>query len=315
MTTTLIASILGFLASIGLIFVVDFLDDSLKPDDISNLFGIPVLGNIGRIVGAGFQERLIANQDIFSSTAEDYRLLRSKIQFLPLDGTRSFLVASPEYGQGRSTTVANLGVVMAQAGFRTIVVDADLRRPMQHQIFGLPNEGGLGQLLRYPDLKPNSYLKRTHQVPNLRILNSGTLPPQSPQAIGNGLPASPSELLGAARMRQLLADLGELADVVILDSPPAVSMADAAVLANLVSGVLLILETNGSNRHSAEQAYFNLQQAQANVLGVVFNRTNARRWGIQGFGSARKSASDGSLHARETIEPSGVDRRAAHVET
>ena len=314
-TTTLIASILGFLTSLGLIFVADFLDDSLKPEDISPLFGIPVLGNISRITGANPQERMVINQPPFSPSAEDYRLLRSKIQFLPLDGPRSFLVASPEPGQGRSTTVANLGVVMAQAGFRTIIVDADLRHPMQHQIFDLPNEGGLGQLLRYPDLKPNSYLKRTAQVLNLRILNSGTLPPLSPQAIGNGLPPSPSELLGSARMEQLLSDLGDLADVVILDSPPAVSMADAAVLANQVSGVLLILETNFSKRASAGQAFFNLQQAQANILGIVFNRTNARHWGIPGLGRRRKRAPDDAPHPRGIAEPIGAEQHAAHAKT
>lgn len=278
---TLIALILGFALSVGLVFVLDFLDDSLKQtDDLRAILGVPSLGAIGRISGKNFHDKLLINQDPFSQAAEDYRLLRSKLQFLTAEGSKSFLITSPLPKQGRSTTVANLAIVMAQAGLRTIVIDADLRQPMQHQIFQIPNEGGLGQLLRYPDLKPSAYLKRTAHIPDLKILNSGALPPNSSQVLGGGLPPSPSELLGSQRMTRLLAELQEMADVLIIDSPPAVSVADASVLSNRVDGVLLILDTNRSKRETAQQAIFNLQQARANILGAVFNQTSRRKFGI-----------------------------------
>lgn len=269
---TLIALLLGLSAAVGLIFLLDFLDDNIQAsDNLVELFGVPTLGSIGRLAGAGASDKLLVNQDSFSQTAESYRLIRSKLQFMLADGSKSFLVTSPLAEQGRSMTAANLAVVMAQAGFNTIVVDADLRHPMQHRIFQVPNEGGLGQLLRYPDLKPSSYLKKNAQIPNLRILNSGTLPPTTTQALGGGLPPSPSELLGSHRMTQLLKDLSELADVVILDSPPARTVADAVVLSNKVDGVLLVLEPARSKRQDLREAIANLQQANAHVLGAIFN--------------------------------------------
>jgi len=275
----LIALVLGFSLAVILIFLLEFLDDTLKPgEDLQAILGVASLGSIGRIDGKTYQDKLLINQDPFSRAAEDYRLLRSKLQFMTAEGSQTFLVTSPLSKQGRSTTVANLGIVMAQAGLRTIIVDADLRRPMQHEIFQLPNEGGLGQLLRYPDLKPHAYLKRNVHVPDLKVLNSGALPPNVSQVLGGGLPPSPSELLGSQRMTRLLHDLGEVADVIIIDSPPAVSVADAAVLSNRVDGVLMVLETKRSKRETARQAVFNLQQARANIIGAVFNETSQRRF-------------------------------------
>ncbi|MBV7338371.1 polysaccharide biosynthesis tyrosine autokinase [Chloroflexi bacterium TSY] len=278
---TVIAAILGTILSIGLIFLTKFIDDSLKPGhNIPQLLGTPVLGNIGRIDGDGERDRLLSNKNLYSQVAEEYRLLRSKIQFMTLDGPKSFLVISPRSNQGRSTTAANLGIVMAQAGFKTILVDADLRHPIQHRLFGITNEGGLCQLIRYPDLKPNIYLRRTRNLPNLWILNSGTLPSPVAERMGGNLPPSPSKLLGSPRMEELLAEFKNLADVVILDSPSALSTADAVVLSNSVDGVLLVLATSRSKRESALQALFNLHQAKANMLGLVFNQIGTHRVGF-----------------------------------
>ncbi|MEZ4710721.1 MAG: polysaccharide biosynthesis tyrosine autokinase [Caldilineaceae bacterium] len=275
---TLVALLLGLCAAVGLIFLLDFLDDNIRAaDNLVELFGVPALGTVGRLMGADPSAKLLVNQDSFSQTSESYRLIRSKLQFMLTEGPRSFLVTSPLAAQGRSTTAANLAVVMAQAGFNTIIVDADLRHPMQHRIFQIPNEGGLGQLLRYPDLKPSSYLKKNAQIPNLRILNSGTLPPTTVQALGGGLPPSPSELLGSQRMSQLLVDLSELADVVILDSPPAGTVADAVVLSSKVDGVVLVLETARSKRQDVRDAIANLQQANAHLIGAVYNYIPSNR--------------------------------------
>lgn len=285
---TLIATILGLILSIGTVFLLDFVDDTLKQsDDLHALLGIPSLGAISRINGKSLHDKLLTNQDPFSQAAEDYRLLRSKLQFMAQEGSKAFLITSPLPKEGRSTTVANLAVVMAQAGLRTIVVDADLRQPTLHHIFQIPNEGGLGQLLRYPDLKPSAYLKRNAHIPDLKILNSGALPPNTAQVLGGGLPPSPSELLGSQRMTRLLSELREMADVIIIDSPPAVSVADAAVLSNKVDGVLMVLDSNNSKRDTARQAVFNLQQARATILGAVFNQAAKQKFGFRKGSSAQ----------------------------
>jgi capsular exopolysaccharide synthesis family protein len=194
-------------------------------------------------------------------------MIRSNLQFAAIDGAaKTILVTSPSPGEGKSTTAANLGVVMAQAGLRAIVVDADLRRPTQHQIFGLVNMGGLTDLLTSPELEIEGYL-RDSGVENLQVLTSGFLPP------------NPSELLGSGRMRQLLSSLQEIADVVIFDSPPAAAFADSVVLSNRVDGVLLVTQAGKTRRDVARQAVSNLQQAGANLFGAVLNRVSRRSEG------------------------------------
>lgn len=275
---TLVAAILGFAASIGLIFLLDFLDDSLgSAENVARVLDAPYLGSIGKIKGRSIQERLLVNQDPYSDAAENYRLLRSKLQFLTADGSKIFLITSPLASEGRSTTVANLGVVMAQAGLRTVIVDGDMRNPIQHEIFEIANDGGLGHLLRFSDLQPQAYLKRANQVPNLRILNSGNLPPSTQKAVSGGLAPSPSELLGSPRMVQLLDTLRSFAEVIIIDSPPAVPVADASVLANMSDGVLLVLDAKRSKSETAKRAIFNLRQARANILGTLFNHAQGGR--------------------------------------
>lgn len=274
----LVAAILGFAASIGLIFLLDFLDDSLgSAENVVRVLDAPYLGSIGKIKGRTVQERLLVNQDPYSDAAENYRLLRSKLQFLTKDGPKTFLITSPLPTEGRSTTVANLGVVMAQAGLRTIIIDGDMRNPMQHEIFEITNDGGLGHLLRFSDLQPQAYLKRSNQVPNLRILNSGNLPPSTQNVVSGGLAPSPSELLGSPRMVQLLSTLRTYAEVIIIDSPPAVTVADASVLANMADGVLLVLDAKRSKSETAKRAIFNLRQARANILGTLFNHAQSSR--------------------------------------
>lgn len=275
---TLVAAILGLASAIGLIFLLDFLDDSLgSAENIARILDAPYLGAISKIKGRSVQERLLVNQDPYSDAAENYRLLRSKLQFLTADGPKVFLITSPLPSEGRSTTVANLGVVMAQAGLRTIIIDGDMRNPMQHEIFEIPNDGGLGHLLRFADLQPQAYLKRSNQVPNLRILNSGNLPPSTQKAVSGGLAPSPSELLGSSRMAQLLSTLRTYAEVIIIDSPPAVPVADASVLANMSDGVLLVLDAKRSKSETAKRAIFNLRQARANILGTLFNHAQGGR--------------------------------------
>jgi capsular exopolysaccharide synthesis family protein len=173
------------------------------------------------------------------------------------------MVTSSTPQEGKSVTAANLGVVMAQSGLKTILVDADLRRPVQHQIFQVPNLAGLTNLLCSPELEINDHLRNTN-VENLHLITCGVLPP------------NPSELLGSQRMRQLLTSLSQMADVVILDSPPVVAVTDAAVLSNRVDGVVLVAFAGQTRRDVARQAVLNLQQAGANLLGGVLNGISKR---------------------------------------
>jgi capsular exopolysaccharide synthesis family protein len=191
-------------------------------------------------------------------------MIRSNIQVMTIDKPiRSVLITSSLPGEGKSTTAANLGVVMAQADLKTIIIDSDLRRPTQHKIFQLPNTDGLTDLLRASEPDLNHYLKET-AIPNLYVLPSGTLP------------SNPSELLGSQRMSRLLTDLREFADVIIADSPPVIAFTDAAVLSTRMDGVVLVTLAGQTRLDIVRQAIRNLRQVGASLLGAVLNGTAAK---------------------------------------
>jgi len=153
--------------------------------------------------------------------------------------------------------------VLAQAGLRVFIVDTNLRQPMQHTLFQRPNRRGLSELLYAPQLELDTLLEKT-DVPNLHLLPAGASPPPHP-----------SELLGSARMGELLDQLAVKADIVLCDSAHAVAIADAVALSSQVDGVMLVIELRKTRRGAAEQAVYNLRQGGANLLGIVLNRLDA----------------------------------------
>jgi succinoglycan biosynthesis transport protein ExoP len=265
---TLLAGALGLCLALGLVFLLAYMDNTFKSaDELSQSLGLTTLGTVGRIEGRNLQDKVILSQEPFSPVSEAYRMIRSNIQFMSVDqAAKTIMVTSPTPGEGKSTTATNLGVVMAQAGLKTIIVDADLRRPVQHQLFQVANLGGLTDLLCSPELEINSHLRNT-SIENLQLLTCGVIPP------------NPSELLGSQRMGQMLDRLSELADVVIFDSPPAVGVADAIVLSNRVDGVVLVIQAGQTRRDMARQAVSNLEQAGAHFLGTVLNRVTRKQGG------------------------------------
>lgn len=200
-----------------------------------------------------------------SPAAEAYRTLRTNIQFSSLDKpVRRLLLASAGPDEGKSTTVANLAVAMAQADAKVVVVDCDLRRPAQHTLFNLRNGPGLTNLFlsaadgRSGEGETDLPLQPT-AVPNLWLLASGPIPP------------NPAELLGSRRMDEILDQLAERADVVLMDSPPIVPFADAAVLSAKADGVLLVVGAGTAKRDLARKAKAQLEAVNAPVLGLVVN--------------------------------------------
>lgn len=262
---TAVAAAIGLALGLGLIFVLEHMDDTIKSsDDLGKMIGLNPLGAIREVNTEGYDNALITTRDRFSPQSEAYRMIRSNIQFMSVDEpSKSYLVTSAVRGEGKSFVTANLGVVMAQAGHSTIIVDTDLRSPVQHEIFHLQNPKGLTDLLREPELSASNFLEST-QVPGLRVLTSGALPP------------NPSELIGSQRMKQVMAELAEIADVVIYDSPPAVIVADAAILSERVDGAVFVINVGKTRREVIQQAIYNLRQAEANLFGAVLNRVSKK---------------------------------------
>jgi capsular exopolysaccharide synthesis family protein len=199
-----------------------------------------------------------------SAAAEAYRVLRTSIQLGGVDKPiKSILVTSSTRAEGKSLTAANLAVVMAQGGLRTILVDGDLRKPFQHRLFGISNNDvGLTNSLSKPGTI-DEFLRPT-KVENLRLLTSGPLPPD------------PAELLGSERMRALKARLEAEVDMLIFDSPPCLPVADTAILARLLDRAILVVDVSHTRRKDALRAKEILHRAGARVLGVVLNRVHTR---------------------------------------
>lgn len=203
--------------------------------------------------------RLITLTDPRSPISEAYRSLRTNLSFYSLDNPlRSLVVTSPAKAEGKSTTIANLAVTMAQSGRKTILVDCDLRRPSLHTLFDLRNEPGLTNvILDNDDTLP---LQETG-VENLWLLASGPKPP------------NPADLLGSKKIDHLLQKLNEKADIVLFDAPPVIAVTDAAVLGAKVDGVLLVVSAGQTRRDHAERAKELLEKAKVRIIGATL--TNA----------------------------------------
>ena len=213
--------------------------------------------------GAPTESRLIALRNPRSPAAEAYRTLRTNIQFASLDKPlRTILATSSAPDEGKSTTIANLAVTIAQAEQRVILVDCDLRRPTLHTLFDVPNSAGLTSMMLQEEATPP--LQPT-DVPGLMLLPSGPLPPR------------PADILGSRRMDAVIAALLEQADVVLFDTPPITSVTDAAVLATKVDGVLLVFRSGSTRRDRARDARRLLEKVNAHIVGVVLTDVRAER--------------------------------------
>lgn len=193
-----------------------------------------------------------------SSTAEQYRTIRTNIQFSSIDKEiRTIMVTSASPAEGKSTTTANLAVVFAQQGKRVLLVDADLRKPTAHYTFGMNNVFGLTNVLT-KQTELNEAIKQSKED-KLDILTSGPIPP------------NPAELLSSRAMEEFLKKSKELYDVVIFDTPPVLAVTDAQVLANKCDGTVLVVSSGKTEKESAQKTKELLTNAQAKILGVVLN--------------------------------------------
>jgi non-specific protein-tyrosine kinase len=203
--------------------------------------------------------KLITLTDPRSPISEAYRSLRTNLSFYSLDNPiRSLVVTSPAKAEGKSTTIANLAVTMAQSGRKTILVDCDLRRPSLHTLFDLRGEPGLTDVILNDDV--DLPLQETG-VENLWLLASGPKPP------------NPADLLGSRKIDQLLEKLNDMADIVLFDAPPVIAVTDAAVLGAKVDGVLIVVSAGQTRRDHAERAKELLEKAKVRIIGAAL--TNA----------------------------------------
>jgi capsular exopolysaccharide synthesis family protein len=205
------------------------------------------------------QPNLITLTDPRNPAAEAYRTLRTNLTFTALDKPiETLIVTSAAPDENKSTVLANLAVTMAQGERRTILVDADLRRPSLHEIFGIGNDWGLTTMIVEETTLDNPPLVDVG-VDNLWLVPSGPLPP------------NPADILGSRRMEQVIAALKARADVILFDAPPVVSVTDATVLGTKVDGVLLVVCAGRTRREHAQRAKELLERVHVRIVGAVLN--------------------------------------------
>jgi succinoglycan biosynthesis transport protein ExoP len=267
LSNTVLAAIVGLMVAAGLAFLIEYLDDTIKsPQDVERAAGLPTFGSIIRFPHSNGLGPLTALEPR-SAVAEGYRVLRTNMQFATMGMGKSavvLLVSSAQPTEGKTSSVANLGASLAQAGRRVLLVDADLRRPALHRLFNLSKDVGLTSLLleREADVE---YVVQKTGIEGLRVLPSGPVP------------ANPAEVLGFAEMGPLLERLRTMADYVLVDCPPVLSAADTSVLAQKVDGVLLVVEAGRTRTQMFERAVAALQGVKAHVLGTILTKVGVRR--------------------------------------
>ena len=255
---TALAYATGGMVGLGIAFLIEYLDDKIaSPEDVDRALGVNTLGVIPKFNGG--KSSLVARDHPLSTITESFRKLRTNLQFSNVDQDLiTLLVTSAGPTEGKSITVANLAVVMAQSGLRVAVVDADLRRPVQHKLFGVHPRGGLTESLVADSLYVG--LQSVPDVEDLVLLPAGDRPP------------NPADLLGSKRMGDLLEMLANKVDVVLIDSPPVLPVADGVVLAQRVDGVLVVVDAGETRHEIGREGLEHLRKVGANVVGVVLNR-------------------------------------------
>ena len=274
--TIVVAFLLSLMAGVGLAFLLDFLDDSVKSmDDIDRYIHLPALALIpaarsekGRLgapeaQGPNASTALTLVSDARSPIAEAYRHLRTSLLLSSAGNPpKTILVTSSQPSEGKTTTAVNTAFMLAQTSAEVLIIDCDLRRPRLHANFNLSNTRGLTNFLS-GECPIEDVLQNHAQVANLKLLTSGPVPP------------NPAELLGSEEMRNLLKKLSERFAHIIVDSPPAISFTDASILSTFVDGVILVVHGGRSSRAVVRRAKQQLLDVGANIFGVVLNNVKA----------------------------------------
>jgi capsular exopolysaccharide synthesis family protein len=276
----LLGLFLGLGLGIGYAFLREFMDNTVKAVEQLERKGLTVLGIIpdmyhqsgGDVMkkpvtnpskgGTDFRRRLITYEDPKSPISESYRALRTNISYASADKKiKSLLVSSPQPGEGKSTTTANLAIAFAQLRKRTLLIDADLRKPVMHNVFDKSRGPGLSEYL-VGKVEDISTIIHPTKVENLFIISAG------------GLPPNPSELLGSSRMSVLVDQLEQEWDMVLFDSPPIVAVTDASMISGEIDALALVVKAGQTDRAAVDRAIDTIRNVKSPLIGVILNGAN-----------------------------------------
>ena len=288
----LLGLVLGMGLGVGTAFLLEYLDNTVKSVEDVERRGLTILGiipsigegsydkkrykkrglengnNANGVVGRSetkhIQRRLITHEDPKSPVAEAYRSLRTSIMYSSSgDPIKSILVSSPGPGEGKTTTIANLAITYANLGKNTLLIDTDLRRPVQHKVFNIKRDPGITHYLSGATDDFKSVIQET-EIKNLYVVSAGVIPP------------NPSELLGSERMRSLVAKLEDEWDMVLFDSPPLVAVTDATMVSKEIDRIIMVVKSGGTDKGAFNRTLLALQNVEAPLGGVVMNAVTSK---------------------------------------
>jgi capsular exopolysaccharide synthesis family protein len=248
----------------GLVFLFEYLDDRLKtPEEISAHLALPTLGLVPEVPKMPGSRALISN-GVPLNFAEAFRTVRTAVLFSSTEtGATRVVVTSTQPGEGKTITTCNLAVGIAQTGLRVLVIDADMRIPTVHALFGVEQEPGLSNLLVGNTVSRDAI--HLTSVPNLWVLPAGHLPP------------NPAELLASRQFRDLLSSSSQHFDWIVIDAPPVLAVTDASIAAHLAHGVVFVVGADMTSRRAAATAVERLEHSNCRFFGAVINRVNVAR--------------------------------------
>lgn len=266
---TLIGFIIGFSFVVFVILLIDFFDDTVKEsEELTKRFNKAMLGEVQAIESekTRFRKKIsnsqatawLTDKNVPFSVSESYKSIRSNILFtIGMNDKKIIAVSSPNPSEGKSTTAANIAIALAQTDSSVLLIDADMRKPVQHKTFQIKNSEGLSTLI----IKKSSLVKsiRSNVVNNLDLLPSGPIPP------------NPSELLASENFRKLLEQLSGNYDYIVIDTPPINVVSDAMVMKDNISGILLVVKYGATTYEEVSDSMKQIELAQANMLGFVLN--------------------------------------------
>jgi capsular exopolysaccharide synthesis family protein len=260
-----IAFAAGLLLALATAYLLDYLDQSIKSDEeLTQRLGLMSLGHIAFVPAGKGKRGELVSLEAQSHASEAYKALRTSVLFAGIDRElKEIVVTSAEPGEGKSRTAANLAIVLAQAGHKILLIDADFRRPSQHRMFARIRNVGLSNLI-LGDAAEADAVTAVESVTNLWLLTSGPTPP------------NPSELLGSGRMRELMSRLRANFTFVIVDTPPVNAVTDASILAAFANATILVVEHGRTSFPALGRAKQMLDRVGAHTIGAVFNKMRAQ---------------------------------------
>lgn len=262
-----LAVVFGLVMGCGLAFFLDYLDNTIKnEDDLKRYLNLPFLGYVLRIKSdpkGGFKPELLTHQSPKLPICESFRSVRTNIVFSSAGQMRVLMLTSSVPEEGKSLVTTNLAITMAQDGKRVLLIDADMRKSCLHSIFNLDNRIGLSNYL-VGQARIEQIVCPT-EIPSLFLLPAGPHPP------------NPSELIGSGKMQELLQNLKGSFDLIMIDSPPLISVTDAAIISRLVDGTVLVVESGRVGRDILRRGVQLLESVRAKIIGLILNKVDLRR--------------------------------------